>query len=152
MTHISAMISIRCFILLFGMASFSVSTCRASELGQAVTTGNIETVQKVLATKPEPDARDSFGGTALHAAVLRKNMEIVELLIAYGCDINVQGTSNGYTPLHDAVWANNPEAAKILLRHGANTRIKAKDGLTPLEKAVREGKTELADLLRKADK
>jgi uncharacterized protein len=117
-------------------------------LHKAAHSGDIESVRKILKTKVNPDARDSFGGTALHAAMFQKNLEIVTLLINYGINVNAQGPRNGYTPLHDAVWANNPEAAKILLANGAKTDIKGKEGLTPYEKAVKENKKEMAELLK----
>lgn len=118
-------------------------------LHKAAYAGKLDEVQKILATKPDPDARDPFGGTALHAAMFQKNMQIVELLIDYGLDINAIGPANGYTPLHDAVWADNREAVKLLLAKGAKPDVKAKDGLTPLEKAQKEGKNELAECFKK---
>jgi ankyrin repeat protein len=79
--------------------------------------------------------------------MFQKNTEIVILLIESGYDINAIGPANGYTPLHDAVMANNAAAAKILLQYGANKNIKGKDGLTPLEKAIKENKSELIKIL-----
>jgi ankyrin repeat protein len=109
--------------------------------------GNINLVREILLTKPDADIRDSFGGTALHAAMFQKNIEIVKLLIDAGYDVNATGPSNGYTPLHDAVWANNAAAARLLIQRGARKNIKGKDGLTPLEKAVKENKTEMIKAL-----
>ena len=114
---------------------------------EAAHNGNINLVREILQTKPDPDIRDSFGGTALHAAMFQKNIEIVKLLIDAGYDVNAIGPSNGYTPLHDAVWANNVAAAQLLLQRGAQKNIKGKDGLTPLEKAIKENKTEMIRIL-----
>jgi ankyrin repeat protein len=116
-------------------------------LHKAAYKGDLQLVEKILQTKPDPDARDSSGGTALHAAMFQKNIQIVEKLLAYGLDVNAIGPKNGYTPLHDAVWGNNPEAVKLLLARGANPNLKGKDGLTPLEKARQEGKTEIVKIL-----
>ena len=116
-------------------------------LHKAANQGDEALVAKILKTKPDPDARDSYGGTALHAAMFQSNIKIVQMLINYGLDVNAIGPKNGYTPLHDAVWANNAAAARELLAHGANPGIKGKDGLTPLEKARQEGKTELIKVL-----
>ena len=127
----------------------TASTYPKDALHKAAHSGNIEEVREILKTKPDPDARDSFGGTALHAAMFQKNMQIVELLIDYGLDINAIGPTNGYTPLHDAVWADNKEAVKLLLAKGARPDIKAKDGLTPIEKAQQEGKNELVECFKK---
>ena len=113
-------------------------------LHQAAHDGDIELVRKILKTTVDPDQRDDFGGTALHAAMFQKNTEIIELLLDYGFDPNAQGTANGYTPLHDAVWADNLDAVIILLKNGANPEIQAKDGLTPHAKAVKEGKMKIA--------
>jgi ankyrin repeat protein len=104
--------------------------------------GDVEMVKKILATGPDPDVRDAFGGTALHNAVFQNNLEVIRLLLDYGFDINSTVPSNGYTPLHYCVWANNIPALKLLLAYRADKTIKARDGLTPLEKAVKDGKRE----------
>jgi ankyrin repeat protein len=119
----------------------------ADAVNQAAYTGDIELLREILKTNPDRDARDSFGGAALHDAMFQKNSEVILLLIENGYDVNAIGPANGYTPLHDAVMANNPEAAKILLLHGARRDIKGKDGLTPLEKAIKENKAELVKIL-----
>jgi ankyrin repeat protein len=104
--------------------------------------GDAEMVKKILATGPDPDVRDDLGGTALHDAVFQDNLEVIRLLLDYGFDINAVVPSNGYTPLHYCVWAGNLPALNLLLRYQADRTIKAKDGLTPLEKATRDGKRE----------
>ena len=115
-----------------------------AEIHRAAYQGDIERVRELLRKGVKPDERDSFGGTALHAAMFQKNMEIVTLLLRNKFDIDAQGTQNGYTPLHDAVWANNLEAVKRLLDEGAKTNMKGKDGLTPYGKAKKEGRVEIA--------
>jgi ankyrin repeat protein len=105
--------------------------------------GELQKVRDLLQKGANPDARDSFGGTALHAAMFQKNMEVVKVLLDHGCDINAQGTGNGYTPLHDAVWADNGEAVNLLLDKGAKTNLKGKDGLTAYAKGQKEGKTKI---------
>jgi ankyrin repeat protein len=104
--------------------------------------GDVEMVKKILATRPDPNVRDAFGGTALHDAIFQNNLEVIRLLLDYGFDINAAVPSNGYTPLHYCVWANNLPALKLLLAYQADKTIKAKDGLTPLEKAIKDGKRE----------
>ncbi len=128
---------------LFPAAAFCDDT-----LHKAAYNGDIELVRKILKNNINPDERDSFGGTALHAAMFQKKTEIIMLLITHGFDVNAQGIANGYTPLHDAVWANNLAAVKILIKHGATTDIRGKDGLTAYEKALQEGKKEIAEYLK----
>ncbi|WP_421901417.1 ankyrin repeat domain-containing protein [Maridesulfovibrio sp.] len=111
--------------------------------------GKIERVQILLKNGVDFDERDSFGGTALHAAMFQDDIEVIRLLIEAGYDVDAQGTSNGFTPLHDAVWANNYEGAKLLLESGARLGIRSNRGFTPYEKAVNEGRTRIASLLKK---
>lgn len=124
--------------------------CADSSIHQAAHNGDLARVTALIKAGVDPDARDSYGGTALHAAMFQPDIRIVELLIANGFDVNAVGPRNGYTPLHDAVWADNVAAARILLAHGARTDIRGKDGLSPYEKAIREQRQKMADLLRNA--
>lgn len=100
-------------------------------------------VKKILATNPDPDVRNGFGATALHEAIWQSNLKVIELLLDYGFDVNAVVASNGYTPLHYAVWLNKPEAVRLLVQYKADKNIKDKQGLTPLEKARKEGKRDL---------
>jgi hypothetical protein len=139
-------------ISLIGMLAISflfptTAFCKDT-LHKAAYNGDIEIVSKILKNNVDLDERDSSGGTALHAAMFQKNTEIIMLLINRGFDVNAQGLSNGYTPLHDAVWANNLEAVIILLKRGARTDIRAKDDLTPYEKALKENKKEIVEYLK----
>ncbi|MFB9216292.1 ankyrin repeat domain-containing protein [Vibrio sinaloensis] len=109
--------------------------------------GNQAQVVELLKKNPDPDERDSYGGTALHAAMFQDNIQIVQLLIDAGYDVNAVGPRNGYTPLHDAVWANNLPALKLLIEHGGDLSIKGLDGNTPLDKAKSEGKQEIVAYL-----
>lgn len=143
MTTNTLLISILAISFLFPTTAF----CKDS-LHKAAYNGDIELVRKILKNNVNPDERDSFGGTALHAAMFQKNTEIITLLINYGFDVNAQGLSNGYTPLHDAVWANNLAAVEILLKHRAKTDIRGKDGLTPYEKALKENKKEIVEFFK----
>jgi ankyrin repeat protein len=105
--------------------------------------GDVETVKKILVTKPDPNVRDEFGATALHEAIWVSNLEVIKLLLDYGFDVNAVVPSNGYTPLHYAVWLNRPEAVRLLLQYKADKNIKDKKNQTPLEKASKEGKRDL---------
>jgi ankyrin repeat protein len=133
--------------IVIGCGSAQEKKYAADAVNQAAYTGDIELIREILKTNPDRDARDSFGGAALHDAMFQKNIEVVTLLIESGYDVNAIGPANGYTPLHDAVMANNAGAARVLLEHGARRDIKGKDGLTPLEKAIKENKTELITIL-----
>ena len=70
------------------------------------------------------NAASKNGITPLHNAALNGHKEIVELLIAKGADVNVQGV-DGSTPLDWATHLDNPNAsaelADLLRKHGGKT-------------------------------
>ena len=57
-------------------------------------------------------------GTPLHYVVVGGHMELVELLIAEGTDVNAKD-DDGWTPLDLA--RHNPETADVLRKHGGKT-------------------------------
>ncbi|GLO60614.1 hypothetical protein MACH09_11220 [Vibrio sp. MACH09] len=132
---------------LISVLGFSFSALCSDTIHLAAYHGNEEKVIELLATNPNVDERDSYGGTALHAAMFQDNMRIVQLLIDNEYDVNAVGPSNGYTPLHDAVWANNLPALKILIANGGDATIEGLDGNTPLEKAQKEGRDNIVSFL-----
>ena len=111
--------------------------------------GDIEMLKDILKTNPDRDVRDSLGGTALHMAILFNNLDIIKFLLENGFDVNAvippdgYQPLRGYTPLHYCVWTNNVNAANLLLQFKADKNIKAADGMTPVEKATKEGKREM---------
>jgi ankyrin repeat protein len=143
----------RSLLAIILIAVFSVVSFAATNpVIEAVATGDPAKVKEALASNPmiDVDERDSFGGTALHGAMFKRNAEITLLLIEHGYDVNAVGPASGYTPLHDAVWAGYSDGVKILVEHGADLSIKNHDGQTALEKAIEDGKKEIADYLEQA--
>lgn len=98
-----------------------------------------EVVKELLSAGANPRARDTvFCSEPIHKATYMGNSEIAEILIDSGkIDINVQGYMNGYTPLHDALWHGNTDTAMVLLNAGARVDIKAHDGITALDIAIK---------------
>uniref|UniRef100_A0A663FBS1 Uncharacterized protein n=1 Tax=Aquila chrysaetos chrysaetos TaxID=223781 RepID=A0A663FBS1_AQUCH len=93
---------------------------------------------------PPPPA----GYTPLHVAVLRKDLEMVELLLSAGADLNKAEPSCGRSPLHLAVEAQSPEVAECLLRAGADPAARMYVGYTPLYSARHRPDPRLPQLLR----
>lgn len=122
------------------------------DLAKAAYNGDTEKIKAYLKIGINVNERDKPGGTALHAAMFQKNIEVTNLLIQHKADVNIQGLSNHFTPLHDAVWANNLPAAEALLKAGADPTIKNNKGQTPLEKAKIEGRIDMIKLLEASKK
>lgn len=81
---------------------------------------NYGALQKLLNHNADPNYQKKT--SALHMAVLKENIPMVELIIKYIKNINSR-TSNGSTALHLAANFQLDEIVKILLENGANQDI-----------------------------
>ncbi len=97
-------------------------------------------------------AKDRIGGTALHYAARKGNMDAVRILIENGADCNVQDR-RGITPFQWAAWGGSmgevvfQKERKImldfLLSKGASVSSRDSEGRTPLSKAFYSSVAEL---------
>lgn len=87
--------------------------------------------------------------TALHYAARNGCLDAAKCLIKQGADCNAQTGSLRATPLHRAVTAKKVEMVQYLIQAGANPKIKDADGLTPFDRALKEGNQEILNILRK---
>jgi len=81
--------------------------------------------------------------TALHGAVSEGRRDIVELLIQKGADVN----AGPWTALHSAVNEGRKDIAEVLLANGADLNAKDKRGYTPLYYAICNEDLDTAKLL-----
>jgi ankyrin repeat protein/peroxiredoxin len=85
--------------------------------------------------------------TLLHDAALKGHIDIMELLLSHGADVNSLN-AQGATALHDAALAGQRAAADALLKHGANINARDSDsGATPLHQAASWGRRSVVELL-----
>jgi uncharacterized protein len=107
-----------------------------------------EQVQAMLAADPGQIRQDGSHGIPLmfHAA-LGGDVQIAEILVAHGVDVNAGDGMN--TALHGAVIMNRPELATWLIAHGANPALKDYAGKTALEVAVDLKRTQVEEVLRR---
>ena len=84
--------------------------------------------------------------TPLHYAVRNGELEIVQMLLDRGANINVQSLKSK-TALHIAVEDNRMDIIDILLNHGANVKISDISDVTPLHTAVKNDSVEIIKLL-----
>lgn len=108
--------------------------------------GNFE-VAKYLISIVKDINYQSSEGTALMAAVMRNNVELVNLLIAKNANLNLTSKS-GVTALMLAVQFKKIEIIKILLQHKADKLLKDNDGKTAFEYAVNTNDDTIIQLLK----
>lgn len=98
---------------------------------------DVERVRQLLASGADPNATDERREPMLILAIKWGQVEIAELLISAGADVNmVNRSDNGSTPLHFAagatVWVPSVAIAKLLLAKGACVDATTGAGTTPL--------------------
>lgn len=84
--------------------------------------------------------------TTLMAAVNRKDLDVIQLLLSAGADPNIQD-SDGIAPLVIATWKRSPKMVLSLLSAGANPNMQDSDGWTALMSASRIGHIECMSIL-----
>ena len=105
-------------------------------LHNAVIDQNIALVRELLLTVSNVSAQDDNGWSALHFASASKSIEILSLLIAAGCDVDLVD-SHGNTALAKAVFSSqgNGELIQALRSAGASALIANNHGVSPLKLA-----------------
>ena len=87
------------------------------------------------------NAVNKYDFTPLHEAARSGDIEVAEILIRAGADINAKCVRRSLTPLHTAAYSGNCRVVKILIENGADISLKSGiRGNTPFHLAVGSGK------------
>ena len=110
---------------------------------------HLQLAQVLHRNKSSVEPRSENGNTPLHSAAFYGDLEMVQVLLGYGVDVNVQN-NYGNTPLDFASrdgHRNDPRVARLLIEHGADPNIRGSGGFMPLHRASKCGRIEVARLL-----
>ena len=100
-------------------AAATGSAATTSPIADAAMTGDRAAVQRLLTQKADVNAPQVDGGTALHWAVYRDDLELADLLLR--AKANVQAANRvGTTPLAMAAFYGRPAMIDRLLKAGAD--------------------------------
>jgi ankyrin repeat protein len=86
------------------------------------------------------------GNCLLHIAATKGYIEIAELLIARGADVNAR-TNTNKTPLFFASREGHSRMVSLLLSRGADPLITTAEGFTPISIAGEKGHAQIVELL-----
>jgi ankyrin repeat protein len=128
-----------------------IGTSAATPITGAVRLGNLAVARKLLDMGVPADELDRSGITLLDRAVLGNQVEMAQLLIARGADVN-RADRIGFTALLYAASIDFGDSAMIdlLLKSGAHADVRTKDGLTALDLARKYKHTHLIASLEAA--
>ncbi|RSL98385.1 hypothetical protein CEP52_010378 [Fusarium oligoseptatum] len=89
---------------------------------------------------------DENGRQPLHKACREGHLEIVNLLLQHGADIEAK-ESDGSTPFDSACWKGHKDVVELLLSKGANSQGCDNDGWTPIRAATEHKRLDVIEVL-----
>lgn len=114
----------------------SSDTSITADICLFATNGDIDEVQRCIQKQGiSPDYRDQDRLTPLMRAVDRNHIDIVDILIAAGADVNAVD-EEGQTALHYAVYCDHIDLCGILIGYGASVDIADKEDVKPIDVAT----------------
>ena len=121
-----------------------------TELIEAIRDKDLELVNKALVNGERATAKSRLGKYAILEAAETGSVDIAQLLIDNGANVNVVYRKTGETPLQAAAARGYEEMAELLVEEEAELDREDRQGETPLIKAVRQGHAGMVALLIEA--
>ena len=116
-------------------------------VADATRDGDIETVRSLLKQGVDVNAAEGDGMTALHWAAFTDNVEIAEMLIYAGANVEAGTRLNAIKPLFMAAQNGSRPLVETLLAGGADPNATMSTGTTPLMMAAASGSVEAVKAL-----
>jgi ankyrin repeat protein len=118
------------------------------DLFRAAIQGEPQRVHTILSSGGDVNSQVR-GRTALMVAAYSGNYRVMQVLIAYGANVNL-ADSQGSTALMDAIVFGDPRLVHLLISAGADVNAEDKLGVRVLVKAKKSGHTQLLKILEEA--
>ena len=130
------------------LSQLSVPQTENSLLAKTKNAKSENVAEMLVRAGVNPNARQANGMTALMSAVFNGQEDVAMLLVKKGAD--VQASAKGFNALSLAVERGDKSMVKWLLSVGADANARPDGGLSALEKAQQQQKTELMEILQNA--
>ncbi len=119
-----------------------------SPVADAAMRGDVEAVRSLLKGGADVSAAQGDGMTALHWAAERGSVEMAEMLVYAGANLEAVTRLGDYTPLHLASKAGRGSVVLTLLEAGGDAHVTTSTGgATPLHFAAASGSAEAVTAL-----
>ncbi|KAI3706592.1 hypothetical protein L6452_24448 [Arctium lappa] len=106
----------------------------ADSLCVAARKGEIRTVNRLIDGRVTINAKDQHGWTVLHRASFKGHVEVVQILMRNGADIDIDARDeDGYTALHCAVESGHVDVLELLVKRGADIEARTNKGATAMQ-------------------
>jgi uncharacterized protein len=137
-------------LLLLSSPSLIGATYLDRPVADAAARGDLDTVRDLLRNGADVNSAQGDGMTALHWAAERGELELTEVLIYSGANVDAGTRIGHYTPLHLASREGHADVVAALLRSKASPNAATTNsGVTPLHLAAAAGKVDvIAELLK----
>ena len=136
-------------VVLAVLSTAAASAATRSPVADAAMNGDAAAVRKLLAQKADVNAPQVDGGTALHWAVYRDDLELTDILLRAKASVKAANRV-GMTPLAMAALYGRPAMIDRLLKAGADARELSANGETTVMFAARNGNPAAVKLLIEA--
>ncbi len=83
----------------------------------------------------------------LHGAARAGHLDVVEILIEHGADVNAAGRGTGKTPLHTAAEGGRLPIVELLIAKGADVNARDNVNARPIHSAAASGHFDVVELL-----
>jgi hypothetical protein len=127
----------------------AIGGCYRTPAVAALAGRHFEVAQVLHRNKSSVEPKGISENTPLHSAAYYGDLEMVQVLLDYGVDVNAQN-GIGDTPLDYASsngHRNDAGVARLLIAHGADPNSRNMGGFTPLHEASNCGRIEIVGLL-----
>ena len=138
--------SVVCLVAFLAASPKDVPTSD-SPVADGARLGDVDTVRTLLRDGVDVNAAQGDGMTALHWAAFYENVELAEMLLYAGANVEATTRLGAYTPLLVASKTGNAAIVEKLLDATADANGASSVGTTPLMLATASGSTDAAAVL-----
>jgi len=133
--------------LSLSMQAFALTDDESVEFADALTTGNLKVVKKLIAVDPNAVNGKIFAWSPIQMAANNDRLDVIKFLVEKGAEKDYQHPLTKMTAFHLAAYDGFEDVVKYLAEKGANVNIKMKGEVSILRAVKDEGNVKMAELL-----